>query len=287
MDINLPLILMLAVAGTGLVWLYDLLFLRKARLAAISTVTANFAHLDEAQRETDEGYRKAYFAVAAEPALVEYSKSFFPVLFIVFALRSFIIEPFQIPSESMVPTLEVGDFIAVNKFAYGIRMPVFRNKLVPVGQPAHGDVMVFFPPHKDTYYIKRVIGLPGDTISYVNNMLYVNGERVPQKLLVDEESEYQDDCAKYSGHYQIYEETLDDVSYRTRKCTVPSRLSVNGTWQVPQGHYLMMGDNRDNSSDGRDWGFVPEERIVGKAFAIWMHWDKFLSIPSFSRVGLI
>ncbi|WP_028885902.1 signal peptidase I [Teredinibacter turnerae] len=283
MDINLPLILMLLVAGTGLVWLYDIVFLRKGRNAAIAAVEAQFGHSAEGETK-DPGFAQARAAVAAEPALVEYSKSFFPVLFLVFALRSFLIEPFQIPSESMVPTLLVGDFIAVSKFSYGIRMPVFRNKLVPVGEPKRGEVMVFFPPHKDVYYIKRVIGLPGDEVRYVNNVLFINGEQVPQKLVKDETESA---CAYGSAHYQVFEETLDGISYHSRKCTVPGRLSRNGVWQVPEGHYLMIGDNRDNSSDGREWGFVPEERIVGKAFAIWMHWDKLLSIPSFSRVGSI
>lgn len=147
MDINLPLILMLLVAGTGLVWLYDIAFLRKGRNAAIAAVEAQFSHSGEGDTN-DPGFVQARAAVAAEPALVEYSKSFFPVLFLVFALRSFLIEPFQIPSESMVPTLLVGDFIAVSKFSYGVRMPVFRNKLVPVGEPKRGEVMVFFPPIK-------------------------------------------------------------------------------------------------------------------------------------------
>jgi len=176
MDINLPLILLLLVGGTGAVWVYDFIFLRKPRLQAITSVNTQFPDLADAEKPNNEQYMKAYEAVAAEPAFVEYSKSFFPVLFLVFFLRSFIIEPFQIPSESMVPTLEVGDFIAVNKFAYGVRLPVFRNKIIPIGDPKRGDVMVFFPPHEDRYFIKRVIGLPGDKIRYENKVLYVNGE---------------------------------------------------------------------------------------------------------------
>ncbi|WP_045860500.1 signal peptidase I [Teredinibacter purpureus] len=287
MDINLPLILMLAVAGTGMVWLYDIVMLKKSRRAAIANVDARFPHLTDAQKEKDEGYVKAYMAVAAEPSVVEFSKSFFPVLFLVFFLRSFIIEPFQIPSESMVPTLEVGDFIAVNKFAYGVRMPVFRNKIIPVSDPKRGDVMVFFPPHRSQYFIKRVIGLPGDKIRYTNNVLYINGVEAEQTLVLRETIESVDFCSARGGSYLITDENIDGETHRMRKCTIPGRLSVNGSWDVPQGHYLMIGDNRDNSSDGRDWGFVPEDRIVGKAFAIWMHWDKFLSLPSFSRTGSI
>lgn len=285
MDINLPLILMIAVVVSGAVWLYDLIVLRKPRLRAIANVNTQFSAVSEEEKVNSPAYIKAYASVATEPALVEYSKSFFPVLFLVFALRSFIIEPFQIPSESMVPTLEVGDFIAVNKFAYGIRMPVFRTKIIPVGEPKRGDVMVFFPPHESRYFIKRVIGLPGDTIRYTNNVLYVNGALAEQTLVEREKIESVDFCTAQGGSYLIVDEVLDGENHRMRKCTIPGRLSVDGTWVVPEGHYLMMGDNRDNSSDGRDWGFVPEERIVGKAFAIWMHWEKFLSLPSFSRVG--
>jgi len=285
MDINLPLILMVAVVVTGIGWFYDLFKLRKPRARAIAEVDERFAALSTEERAKNQGYLSARAAVESEPAFIEYSKSFFPVLFFVFALRSFIIEPFQIPSESMVPTLEVGDFIAVNKFAYGVRMPVFRNKIIPIGDPQRGDVMVFFPPHEDRYFIKRVIGLPGDTIRYVNNVLYVNGVESEQTLVEKEKVESIDPCTASGGRYLVVDESLDGKTHRMRKCTNPGRLSVNGTWVVPDGHYLMMGDNRDNSSDGRDWGFVPEDRIVGKAFAIWMHWDKFFSIPSFSRVG--
>lgn len=285
MDINLPLILMIAVVVTGIGWCYDFIVLRKPRKQALANLESEFSGLSDEQRSSDKAYLSARSAAESEPAFVEYSKSFFPVLFLVFALRSFFIEPFQIPSESMVPTLEVGDFIAVNKFAYGVRMPVFRNKIISVGDPQRGDVMVFFPPHEDRYFIKRVIGLPGDTIRYVNNVLYVNGVESKQELIEKEKVESIDSCTANGGRYLVVNEELDGDTHLMRKCTVPGRLSVNGTWVVPEGHYLMMGDNRDNSSDGRDWGFVPEDRIVGKAFAIWMHWDKFFSIPSFSRVG--
>ncbi|WP_075185583.1 signal peptidase I [Teredinibacter haidensis] len=285
MDINLPLILMAAVAGTGAVWLYDITFLRGPRKQAVANVDSQFPGLSEGDKPSDKKYMDAYMAVASEPALVEYSKSFFPILFLVFALRSFIIEPFQIPSESMVPTLEVGDFIAVNKFSYGIRMPVFRTKIIPVGEPERGDVMVFFPPHESRYFIKRVIGLPGDKIRYTNNVLYVNGAEAKQALVGIEKIKEMDMCIARGGSYMLVDEDLDGESHKMRKCTIPGRLGVDGSWDVPEGHYLMMGDNRDNSSDGRDWGFVPEDRIVGKAFAIWMHWDKFFSLPSFSRAG--
>ncbi|WP_185231429.1 signal peptidase I [Teredinibacter franksiae] len=285
MDINLPLILLLLVGGTGAVWVYDFIFLRKPRLQAITGVNTQFPDLADAEKPNNEQYMKAYEAVAAEPAFVEYSKSFFPVLFLVFFLRSFIIEPFQIPSESMVPTLEVGDFIAVNKFAYGVRLPVFRNKIIPIGDPKRGDVMVFFPPHEDRYFIKRVIGLPGDKIRYEDKVLYVNGKQVEQSNSKREPVTERNRCVAFGGHYQLAEERLGDESHVMRKCSVAGRAGPEGTWVLSDGEYFMMGDNRDNSSDSRVWGPVPEERIVGKAFAVWMHWGG--TLPSFSRAGSI
>jgi len=287
MDINLPLLLMLAVLISGAISLYDFMFLRRPRENALAGIEAQFSDMDEQQKKSDETYLKARAVAMDEPAIVEYSKSFFPVLLLVFVLRSFVIEPFQIPSESMVPTLEVGDFIAVNKFAYGIRLPVFRTKIISIGEPKRGDVMVFFPPHEERYFIKRVIGLPGDKITYVNNTLYVNGEEAPQTFVEREKIENLDACSARGGSYIIVDEQVGGEKHRMRKCSVQLPYNLDGTWQVPQGHYFMMGDNRDNSSDGRKWGTVPEERIVGKAFAIWMHWDKFLSVPSFSRAGTI
>ncbi|HEY8568968.1 signal peptidase I [Microbulbifer sp.] len=254
MDINFPLILLLLVVATGAIWLFDALFLARGRKA--------LAAKGQSQ---------------PEPVLVEYSKSFFPVLAIVFVLRSFLVEPFQIPSASMDPTLEVGDFILVNKFSYGLRLPVSRTKVVDIGEPKRGDVMVFFPPHmNDTYYIKRVIGLPGDEIRVVNNQLYINGEPVPQEFIRSD--------VRIPGRELLWE-TLDGQRHLMAKHSAPTRYSNTRAITVPEGHYFMMGDNRDNSLDSREWGFVPEKDIVGKAFAIWMHWDKLLSLPSFNRVG--
>lgn len=191
----------------------------------------------------------------------------------------------------MVPTLEVGDFILVNKFSYGIRLPIIRTKVVDISDPKRGDVMVFFPPHEDRYFIKRVIGLPGDTIRYADNKLYINGEEMTQ---ADEYTDTNVDrnclltLGRGVGSYEVVKEKLgEDNTHQMRKCVSERRNPDDRTWKVREGHYFMMGDNRDNSSDSREWGPVPEERIVGKAFAIWMHWESFLSIPSFSRVGTI
>ncbi|WP_250462926.1 signal peptidase I [Microbulbifer litoralis] len=250
MDINFPLILLWLVVITGAIWLLDSLFLAR-------------------RRESD----------TAEPVLVEYAKSFFPVLAIVFILRSFVVEPFQIPSRSMVPTLQVGDFILVNKYAYGLRLPVSRTKVVDLGEPQRGDVMVFFPPHmNETYFIKRVIGLPGDKIELKDNVLYINGERAPQQLLQA--------LPPANPQVEIMWEEIYGRRHLMAKHVRGGDFS-NFSTTVPDGHYFMMGDNRDNSLDSRKWGFVPERDVVGKAFAIWMHWDELFSLPSFSRVGKI
>lgn len=275
MDINFPLVLVLAVAITGAIWLFDALMLapgRKRQLAEVKNNQQGSKALSEEQQADLEA------ATEQEPVVVEYAKSFFPVLAIVLILRSFIAEPFQIPSPSMVPTLKIGDFILVNKFTYGLRLPVVRTKVVDINDPERGDVMVFFPPHKpDTYYIKRVVGIPGDHIRYTNNVLYVNGERMPQTVLAT--------LPPAQPQYQLVKEKLGDVEHDMRKNIIPGRLSRHGEWVVPAGHYFMMGDNRDNSSDSRDWGPVHESAIVGKAFAVWMTWESLLSVPSFDRVG--
>lgn len=281
-SINLPLILALAVLITGVIWLVDLILFagpRKLKLAAVEQQFSGATLTTEAQKTT---YETARSAAAREPVLVEYAKSFFPVLFIVFFLRSFLLEPFQIPSGSMIPTLEVGDFILVNKFAYGVRMPVINKEIIPVGKPQRGDVMVFFPPHApDIYYIKRVIGLPGDRISYNDHVLTINGDVIPEKLVAV--------LPVGNPEYRLVKETIGDKEFAANKNLVASDLSRRGTWVVPDGHYFMMGDNRDHSFDSRGWNdpYVPESAIVGKAFAIWMHWEKFFSIPSFDHVGAI
>lgn len=284
MDLNVPLILLIAVAISGIGCLIDLFVFRKPRRLAVAALDQQYENVNEQEKLADQKYQISLSKIVAEPAYIEYSKSFFPVLFIVFFLRSFVVEPFQIPSESMLPTLEVGDFIVVNKFAYGIRLPVLNKKVIDVGSPQRGDVMVFVPPHDPRYFIKRVVGLPGDKIEVVNNQLYVNGEKAEQTLMGREPG-----MAGFNScpEYILAEETYAGITHEMRRCVVPGSLGVKGTWVVPEGHYFMMGDNRDNSADSRAWGFVPEKNIVGEAFAVWMHWDKLLSIPSFSRVGTI
>jgi signal peptidase I len=203
-----------------------------------------------------------------EPVVVEYARSFFPIILIVLVIRSFIAEPFRIPSASMLPTLHIGDFILVNKFAYGIRLPVVNTKIFSVGEPERGDVFVFrFPKNPKIDYIKRVVGLPGDKIGYFNKTVYINGKAVEQQVkskdislvgLVPERS-------------KLLSEKLGDKKHDL--LIDPERRLVEGEMLVPEGHYFAMGDNRDNSNDSRFWGAVPEENLVGKAFFIWMSWD--------------
>jgi len=233
------------VAVGGLIWLLDIVWLSKKRSPNDS-----------------------------ESALVENAKSLTPVLAFVFIIRSFLYEPFQIPSGSMERTLLVGDFILVNKFTYGIRLPVWRDKVFDINDPQRGDVMVFFPPHKDQYYIKRVVGLPGDLVEYTNKVLTINGEVQIQTPL----------NGKKRALYQQFTETLGDVDHQIQT-NASAQRNDDIRVRVPEGHYFMMGDNRDNSQDSRYWGAVSEERIVGKAVAIWMHKDPGWHLPTFSRAG--
>ena len=282
MSFNFPLILVVAVAVCGALALIDLLLLAPKRRAAIAAYEGQVGEPDA----------HALQRLNKEPLLVEYGKSFFPVLAIVLVLRSFLLEPFQIPSGSMKPTLEVGDFILVNKFAYGIRLPVVDTKIIEVGSPQRGDVMVFrYPSNPSINYIKRVVGLPGDRVSYtMDKRLLVNGQPVAEEFLGEEPGSL--------GRTLVYKEKLGDIEHMIRK-QLNRNVRGGDEWVVPEGHYFMMGDNRDDSNDSRYWndvaipkelwGMVPDQNIVGKAFAVWMSWPdpKARNLPNFSRVGLI
>lgn len=275
--------LVIAVAVCGALALLDLLFLAPRRRAAIDTYQAGVAQADP----------QVLQSLAREPVLVEYGKSFFPVLALVLVLRSFLVEPFQIPSGSMKPTLEVGDFILVNKFAYGLRLPVLDTKVVDIGEPQRGDVMVFrYPSDPNVNYIKRVVGLPGDHLRYSSDKrLFINGQPVAERLIGDEPGSL--------GSARLYHEKLGAAEHLVRKEMRRYRIEPDREWTVPAGHYFMVGDNRDNSNDSRYWddpnilpalqGMVPDRNIVGKAFAVWMSWPepKLSNLPTFSRVGLI
>jgi signal peptidase I len=276
--VDFPLILLCLVFSSGLLWLLDSLFLAPGRKRIASALQAQYPRWDVEGSPDAGSYQLRVAAKAREPVLVEYARSFFPVLLVVFVLRSFLVEPFQIPSSSMVPTLEVGDYILVNKYTYGIRLPVIRTKVLALNNPQRGDVVVFFPPHmNDTYFIKRVVGLPGDTVEYRNKQIFVNGDGVEREPVAEQ---FTQSSHNITGRESLGEsEHLMQVDIR--------RTSSDFSVVVRPGHYFMMGDNRDNSSDSRVWGQVSERDIVGKAFAIWMHWDSLVSIPSFSRVGAI
>ncbi|HCI14088.1 MAG: signal peptidase I [Gallionellales bacterium GWA2_60_142] len=230
-----------------------------------------------------------------EPWWVEYAKSFFPVILIVFFIRSFLVEPFKIPSGSMIPTLQVGDFILVNKFTYGIRLPIVNQKIVQLNDPQRGDVMVFhYPENPSLDYIKRVVGLPGDTVEYRNKRLWINGEE--QNHQADGDYNYVETGLNFV-HTEKRIETLGEHKHEVLVNPEAPTLHLNAVavfagqencsydndmvrCKVPEGHYFMLGDNRDNSRDSRYWGFVPDRQIVGKAFFIWMNFSDL------KRVGL-
>jgi signal peptidase I len=260
MNFDFPTFLVLASAITGGIWLIDSLFFAAKRRQQAG--------------QDEEG------AVVKEPLLVEYSRSFFPVIFAVLILRSFLAEPFRIPSGSMMPTLLVGDFILVNKFSYGIRLPVLNKKVIEIGDPQRGDVVVFrYPKQPWVDYIKRVVALPGDRISYLNKTLFVNGRPMGQEQL----GMYTGvgSGVQMTGAIQL-KENLDGVEHHILTHPMAPNLAMgcnvlrHGEVTVPDGHYFVMGDNRDNSNDSRCWGFVPDENLVGKAFGVWMSWDSNL-----------
>ncbi|MEJ2622355.1 MAG: signal peptidase I [Candidatus Thiodiazotropha sp.] len=267
MNFDFPTFLVVASAVTGGIWLLDSIFFANKRSALAA----------EVGEEADDVGQLA----GKEPLLVEYSKSFFPVIFAVLVLRSFLVEPFRIPSGSMMPTLLVGDFILVNKFSYGIRLPVLNKKIIDLGDPQRGDPVVFrYPKQPWVDYIKRVVALPGDKLYYRNKTLFINDEPMQQMFL----GQYTGvgSGSRMTGAVMAVE-NLSGVEHNILinplAPDLPKGCQVlrQGPITVPEGHYFVMGDNRDNSNDSRCWGFVPDENLVGKAFGIWMNWDSNIS----------
>jgi signal peptidase I len=274
MNWDLATILVLLVIISGLIWLYDVLFFAPRRRHRVESLSPNFAtQMDRVEIEK-------------VPFIVDLARSLFPIFLIVLVLRSFLVEPFRIPSGSMMPNLLIGDFILVNKFSYGIRLPVLNVKIFDIGEPERGDVMVFrYPEDPSIPFIKRVIGLPGDIVEYhyLNKMIYINGELVKQEPI----GIYQGvgRGSDMTGRKEQLE-LLPGAEHKIlldNNNALPSQML--GQWEVPPNQYFVLGDNRDNSRDSRVWGFVPEENLVGKAFLIWMNWDLSNGGINWERLG--
>ncbi len=273
MTFDFPMILVLATFVTGVTWLLDVIFWAPKRRKKLTAAAADGPAGEEARAAKSEPGKIPYF--------VELSRSFFPVILAVLVIRSFIVEPFRIPSGSMLPTLHIGDFILVNKFAYGLRLPVLNTKILSAGTPQRGDVIVFrYPDDTKIDFIKRVVGVPGDTVSYHDRVVYING--VAQK---------QDYIGTYIGQgaeasmtgASVEMEHLGKVNHKI--LLLPNGDMRDFKYTIPSGHYFVMGDNRDNSRDSRYWGTVPDSDLVGKAFLIWMNWDPEVSHITWSRIG--
>lgn len=262
MNIDFAFVLVVLTALSGVIWLVDSLLFRQKRM-------------DRAVQQSVE--------LPREPVMVEYARSLFPVLLIVLVFRSFLFEPFKIPSGSMIPTLLVGDFIIVNKYVYGIRLPVLNKKIINIGEPERGDVVVFrYPKDPGVNFIKRAVGLPGDTITYRDKQVFVNGEPV-KETPAGRWSSADVKCTVPAADASLYWEQLGGANHNI---LLHDRSgSRNGQWVVPEGHYFMMGDNRDRSNDSREWGFVPEENILGRAVGIWLNFDFEKGCADFSRIG--
>lgn len=295
---NFALLLFLATLVTGCYWLAErFYFLPRRRRAAQAIEDAAIARRAELDRlgiqKVDLDTAEAKGRVLMQPWWLDWTAGLFPVIAAVFVLRSFLFEPFKIPSGSMIPTLLVGDLILVNKFTYGIRLPVIHTRVTEGSPPARGDVMVFrYPPQPSLDYIKRVVGVPGDEVAYINKRLTINGKPVETSPLPDF---LEEESMRY---FKQFEEQLGEQRHRLlNNAEVPAfvqgasnfnhrencRYSIEGVvCKVPQGHYFLMGDNRDNSLDSRYWGFVPEANIVGKAFFVWMNFGNLKRIGPFN-----
>ena len=276
MNIDFEAVLVLLTFVSGVIWLIDSLFFARNRnpLPAKPDKTS-----ESGADEKKEGQEKP------PPLIVDYARSFFPIFLFVLILRSFIAEPFRIPSGSMMPTLLIGDFILVNKYDYGIRLPVINTKIIKNNTPERGDIIVFrYPEDPSIPFIKRVVGLPGDHIAYYDKTLFINGKPMKQELLGTYTAI---GSGKMMDGVSLRQEDLDDVSHQILINPDPMFYSREFDGIVPEGHYFVLGDNRDNSKDSRYWGFVPDKNLIGRAFMIWMNWDLKNGGIEWSRIGTI
>ena len=295
---NFALLLFLATLVTGAYWLAErFYFLPQRHKAAALLEAQSLQRRQELVKlgiaQIDDSSAQARATVLAQPWWLDWTAGLFPVILAVFLLRSFLFEPFKIPSGSMIPTLLIGDLILVNKFHYGLRLPVLNVKVSEGSKPERGDVMVFrYPPKPSLDYIKRVVGVPGDELAYLNKRLTINGQPVSTTAVPDF---FDEDVMRY---HKQFEESFGERRHRVlndddRPAFVPGadefafkencRYSVEGVvCKVPPGHYFMMGDNRDNSMDSRYWGFVPDKNIVGRAFFVWMNFSSLKRIGPFN-----
>ena len=299
-DGNFALLLFMATVVTGLYWLAERYYFLPQRRKAAALLDAEAAKRTEnlnnlGIKQIDGDIAAARAQLLQQPWWLDWTAGLFPVIIVVFLLRSFLFEPFKIPSGSMIPTLWVGDLILVNKYHYGVRLPVINQKITQGNSPQRGDVMVFrYPPKPSQDYIKRVIGIPGDEVAYLNKRLTINGKPVATTQVPEF---FDEDAMRY---FPQFEEQIDGVKHRLlndegRRAGISDaevmdfpdrgncRYSAEGAvCKVPEGHYFMMGDNRDNSLDSRYWGFVPDKNIVGKAFFVWMNFGNLKRIGSFN-----
>jgi signal peptidase I len=295
---NFSLLLLILTVVTLVYWLAEHFQFAPKRVAAAATLEQQDAArrnqlAEQGITKVDGDISEAREKLLMQPWWLDWTAGLFPVILVVFLLRSFLFEPFKIPSGSMVPTLLVGDLILVNKYHYGVRLPVINKKIIQINDPKRGDVMVFrFPANPSIDYIKRVVGVPGDEVAYLNQRVYLNGKLLETQQLPDF---YDEDNLRYVPQFseklgetehrilvdrqrQTYVRTTDPFPFK-ENC----RYSAEGiTCKVPAGHYFMMGDNRDNSEDSRFWGFVPDQNIVGRAFFVWMNFGNFGRIGSFN-----
>ena len=294
---DFSLLLLILTLVTFAYWLFEKIYLRPQRVkqALAAEEQIRQQHAGQPEELLQPKIEKAQSSLIREPWWIEWTAGFFWVILIVFALRSFVVEPFRIPSGSMMPTLQAGDFILVNKYEYGIRLPVANTKIISMGEPQRGDVIVFrYPPDENIAFIKRIVGLPGDEVVYQNKRLTINGQEMPSVFMQDT---YDRDSRGDTYPVQQYQERLGPVVHQifinpgrpagfygspTFPLAENCRYSVQGViCKVPYGQYFVMGDNRDNSEDSRYWGFVPQENIIGKAFFIWMNPGQLSRIGGF------